>query len=43
MVVVATKVTESTPKDCEVVHEHYSVHKLAIARVPSNGISLYED
>ena len=37
------KLPKSTPKDCEGVHYHYSVHKLEIARVRSNGTSLYED
>ena len=37
------KLPKSTPKDCEGVYYHYSVHKLEIARVRSNGTSLYED
>ena len=37
------KLPKSTPKDCEGVYYHYSVHKLEITRVRSNGTSLYED
>ena len=31
------KLPKITPKDCEGVHQHYSVHKLEIARVQSNS------